>query len=71
MSELSRFARFAVCFTFAMFLVLLFGIALFEEALASIAFLGLSWGQVLVIAIHTVPVGFAWAYVRQRSGEAS
>lgn len=69
MPALSPFARFAVGFTFLLFLVLLIGIVLLGEAFASSAFMGLTWGQVLIIAIHTIPVGFAWYYVWVRSSE--
>ena len=69
MPALSPFARFAVGFTFLMFLALLVGIALFGDTLARDSFLGLTWGQLLIVAIHTIPVGFAWYYVWVRSSE--
>lgn len=69
MPSLSPFARFAVGFSFLLFLALLIGIALFGGALSQDSFLGLTWGQLLIVAIHTIPVGFAWYYVWVRSSE--
>ena len=48
-------------------LVALLGVALFSSALATTAFAGLSWGQLLVFVLHVLPVAAAWLYIRSGS----
>ena len=70
MSQIPFFARCAVCVAFALFVLLLLGVPLLESSFAAPGLLGLSWGQVLLLAIHFVPVIFAWIYVWQRKDES-
>ena len=51
----------------ALFAILLLGIALFSQGLAGMAVAGLSWGQLLVLALHVLPVAAAWLYIRSGS----
>ncbi|NKB98064.1 MAG: DUF485 domain-containing protein [Pseudomonadales bacterium] len=69
MGELTAFAKIALAACFTMFLALLFGIPLFPNVLATPVFLGITWGYLLVIGIHLIPVVLAWTYIRQRNEE--
>ena len=51
----------------ALFVILLLGVALFSSALATTAFAGLSWGQLLVFVLHVLLVAAAWLYIRSGS----
>ncbi len=51
----------------ALFAILLLGIALFSQGLAGMAFAGLTWGQLLVLGLHVLPVVAAWLYIRSGS----
>lgn len=51
----------------ALFVVLLLGVVLFSQGLAGMAFAGLTWGQLLVLALHVLPVAAAWLYIRSGS----
>ena len=50
--------------------MLLFGVALFPDLLAMPVLLGMTWGHLLVIGIHLIPVVLAWTYIRQRSADS-
>jgi uncharacterized membrane protein (DUF485 family) len=70
MSALTAFAKLSLATCFALFLLLLFGVALFPDLLAMPVLLGMTWGHLLVIGIHLIPVVLAWTYIRQRSADS-
>ena len=53
---------------FAIYLVLLLGVALFSSTLAAPGPLGLTYGHWLVLIIHIGPVVMAWYYIRAGTG---
>ena len=71
MGELSSFAKMALGVCFGLFIALLLGIPLFPGWMAKSVFAGVTWGHLIMIGVHVIPVGLAWSYILKREDEPS